>query len=202
MICRTSLSSTLVQNNQESRLKYWATLFACSALLALLTRSAALARSLAHFAHSLACRKVNDLMAIFSVFFPVLAHSVFGNTAQSKICKNPCDVRRRHQVAISIVNAHTRHFITSGRNGCYKRSRTVFFIDFSAYTRTLGCVFEAGFANGSLIRELPRQCQGFIIGFFYRSALFGIRLKFSRGTSANGHQLTDMDGWTSQSTKS
>ena len=65
------------QINQDYRLKYWATRssvrsfartahsFACSALLALL----------AHFAYSLACGKVNDLMAIFSVFFSILAHS-------------------------------------------------------------------------------------------------------------------------------
>ena len=76
----------MVQNNQENRLKYWAT-----CLLALLTRSLALpysiyttrfahtlhcARSLcslAHFAHSLAHE-----MGFFSVFFSILAHSAAG----------------------------------------------------------------------------------------------------------------------------
>ena len=65
---------TMVQNNQEPRLKYWVTgssvcsfartahSFACSALLALLARSA-------YFAHSLACGTANDYMAILSVFF-------------------------------------------------------------------------------------------------------------------------------------
>ena len=50
--------------------------------LAPLTRSLAphcslrsLIRSLAHFAHSLACGTVNDWMAILSVFFPVLDRS-------------------------------------------------------------------------------------------------------------------------------
>ena len=57
---------TMVENSQKYRLKYWATRssvrsfartthsFACSVLLALLARSAALTRSLAHLAHSLA----------------------------------------------------------------------------------------------------------------------------------------------------
>ena len=70
---------TVGQNNQEYRLKYWATrssvrsfthtthLFACSALLALLAHTAALTcllthslHSLAHFAHSLARGTVSD----------------------------------------------------------------------------------------------------------------------------------------------
>ena len=63
-----------------------ARLFACS--LAPLTRSLApdcslcsrpplrsLVRSLAHFAHSLVCGKVNYWMAIYSVFFSILAYS-------------------------------------------------------------------------------------------------------------------------------
>ena len=68
---------TMVENSQEYRLKYWATRsfvrsfartahsFACSGLLA----------SLAHFAHSLARGKVNDWMAILSVFFYIFDHS-------------------------------------------------------------------------------------------------------------------------------
>ena len=79
---------TMVENRKERRCKYWATRssfrsfartahsFACSGLLALLARSAALTRSLAHFAHSLARGTVNDCMAILSVFFPVFDHSV------------------------------------------------------------------------------------------------------------------------------
>ena len=43
--------------------------FACSGLLASLAPSAALTRSLAHFAHSLARGTVNDWMPILSVFF-------------------------------------------------------------------------------------------------------------------------------------
>ena len=62
---------TVGQNSQELGGKYWVTrssvcsiahtahLFACSGLLALLAPSAALTRSLAHFAHSLARGKVN-----------------------------------------------------------------------------------------------------------------------------------------------
>ena len=46
--------------------------FACSTLLALLARSAALIRSLARFAHSLARGKVNDWM---SQNYLVLSHS-------------------------------------------------------------------------------------------------------------------------------
>ena len=75
------LHFTMGQNNQELRLKYWATrssnrlfartthLLSYSTLLALLACSIALTRSLAHFAHSLARGKVNDYMAIYSVFF-------------------------------------------------------------------------------------------------------------------------------------
>ena len=63
---------TVGQINQKYRLKYWATCFSiCSfartahllslrTLLALLMCSTALTRSLAHFAHSLACGTVND----------------------------------------------------------------------------------------------------------------------------------------------
>ena len=68
---------TVGQINQEYRLKYWATRssvrlfartahsFACCGLLSSLAPSAALA----HFAHSLAHGKVDDWMAIYSVFF-------------------------------------------------------------------------------------------------------------------------------------
>ena len=38
-----------------------------------------LVRLLAHFTHSLARREVNDLMAIYSVFCFILAHSALGN---------------------------------------------------------------------------------------------------------------------------
>ena len=81
-------------NSQEYRLKYWATRssvhsfsrtahsFACSGLLALLTPSAALTRSLArslrslpHFSHSHARGTVNEWMAILSVFFSIFDHS-------------------------------------------------------------------------------------------------------------------------------
>ena len=59
--------STVVQNNQESGRKYWATclsvhLFART-LLASLTCSAALIQSLALLTHSQACVKVNDKMS-------------------------------------------------------------------------------------------------------------------------------------------
>ena len=72
---------TVGQNNQEYRLKYWAThssvylftstahSFACSALLALLARSAVLTRSLTSLTD------VNDWMTMLSVFFSVLDHS-------------------------------------------------------------------------------------------------------------------------------
>ena len=70
---------TKVQNNQESRCKYWATrlsfpLFACSALLALFAHIATLCcaelRSLVRFlTHSRARGKVNDKVAIFAVDF-------------------------------------------------------------------------------------------------------------------------------------
>ena len=75
------------QSNQELRLKYWATRssirlfartahsFACSGLLTLLAPSAALTRSLTHSANSLAHGTVIDSMAIYSVFFSILAHS-------------------------------------------------------------------------------------------------------------------------------
>ena len=54
------------QNNQKYRLKYWATcLSVCS-----------FACSLGHFAHSRARGTVNDWMAIYSVFFSILDHSV------------------------------------------------------------------------------------------------------------------------------
>ena len=65
------LGHSLVRLIHTSR---FAHAFACSALLALLTRSAALT-SLAHFAHSLACGTVNYWMAIYSVYFYILAHS-------------------------------------------------------------------------------------------------------------------------------
>ena len=80
----------MVQISQESRRKYWVTRssvrsfartahsLACSgllALLALLAPSAALTRSLAHFAHSLARGTVNDWMAILSAFFSIFDHS-------------------------------------------------------------------------------------------------------------------------------
>ena len=53
---------TMVQNNPENRLHYWAT--------PLSVRSHhSLVRLLAHFAHSRACGTVNDWMAIYSVFF-------------------------------------------------------------------------------------------------------------------------------------
>ena len=64
--------ATMVQNNQESRCKYWATCspirsitrtvhsFVCSRPLALIARSTALNHSLAHFAHSLARGTVID----------------------------------------------------------------------------------------------------------------------------------------------
>ena len=77
----------MVENRTEHRCKYWgARPFARS--LAPLTRSLApyhllrsraplraLARSLAHFAYSLARGTANDWMAILSVF-SILAHSV------------------------------------------------------------------------------------------------------------------------------
>ena len=78
--CRIQLKAkwihprTMFQNNQISRLQYWAAhssvcLFACTThSLALLTRSAALA-------HSLARQIVNDYMAIFPVFSSILDHS-------------------------------------------------------------------------------------------------------------------------------
>ena len=61
-------SYTVGQNNQESKLRNWATrssvlLFACTA----------------HFAHSLACKKVNDWIAIYHVFSFIPAHSVILN---------------------------------------------------------------------------------------------------------------------------
>ena len=70
--------TTVVEKRKEHRCKYWATrssvrLFArtahslaCSGLLASLR---SLICSLAHFAHSLARGKVNDWMALLSVFF-------------------------------------------------------------------------------------------------------------------------------------
>ena len=78
---------TMGQNNQDSRLQYWATRSSAPSfarttrLLALHSslRSQALLHSLicsiAHFAHSLACGTVNDWIAIYSVFFSILAHS-------------------------------------------------------------------------------------------------------------------------------
>merc|ERR1712081_71167 len=78
---------TVVWNKQEWRRKYWATRsslrsfactahsFACYGLLASLVPSAALTRSLAHFAHSLARGTANDWMAILSVFFSIFDHS-------------------------------------------------------------------------------------------------------------------------------
>ena len=75
------------QINQEYTLKCWATrssvrLIArtahsctCFSLLALLACCAALPRSLADFAHSRARWTVKDLIAIFSVFFSILANS-------------------------------------------------------------------------------------------------------------------------------
>ena len=80
-LMRSNKHDTVGQNNQEYRLQYWATrssvrlfartahLFACSALLASLVCSAALSRSLAHLAHSLARGTVIDKMTIYSVFF-------------------------------------------------------------------------------------------------------------------------------------
>ena len=75
-------NSTIIDSSQEYRLQYWATrlsicsfartpyLFAYSALLASLARTAALTCSLAHsLTHSLACVTVNDYMAIFPLFF-------------------------------------------------------------------------------------------------------------------------------------
>ena len=80
---RRHLPSTVGQNNKEYRLEYWATrssllarsfactthLFACSALLASLARSAAHTRSLAQLAHSRAHGTVIDYMTIYFVFF-------------------------------------------------------------------------------------------------------------------------------------
>ena len=72
---------TMGQNNQDSRLQYWATRLSAPSfarttrLLALhsLLRSHALLHSLicslAHFAHSLTCGTVNDWIAIYPVFF-------------------------------------------------------------------------------------------------------------------------------------
>ena len=77
---------TVSQNNQEYRLKNWATRlsvrlfahtshsFACSVLLVSLLCSVALTRSLAHY---LVRGTVNDQMAIYSVFFSIVALSVF-----------------------------------------------------------------------------------------------------------------------------
>ena len=73
---------------EKSRIQYWVTRlsvrsfartahsFACSALLASLACSAACTRLLSCFTNSLACGTVNDWMAILSVFFSILAHSV------------------------------------------------------------------------------------------------------------------------------
>ena len=84
------------QNSQELGRKYWATCssvcsfartthsFACFKLLASLAPSAALTRSLAHFAHSLARGTVNDWMAILSVFFPIFDHSALKKTFKDK----------------------------------------------------------------------------------------------------------------------
>ena len=82
---------TVGQNNQESRLQYWATCssicsfartahsIACSALLVYSFCSRAplrsLVRLLAHFTHSLPRGTVNDKMAIYPVFFSILDHS-------------------------------------------------------------------------------------------------------------------------------
>ena len=83
----------MVDNSQEYRLKYWATRssvrsfarsvhsFACSALLA------SLARSLVRSLNSLARGKVNDWMAIYSVFFSFLAHSVLLRRAWSYVLR-------------------------------------------------------------------------------------------------------------------
>ena len=86
------LHSTMVQNNQESRLKYWATrwtiplslrlyrslnhLFCTAyfALLASIVHSAALTRLLAR---SLLRSWESYLLAIFAAFFSVLDHSTF-----------------------------------------------------------------------------------------------------------------------------
>ena len=84
-----SLQSTVGQNNQEYRLEYWTTrpsvrsfartayLFACSALLAGLTRAAALTPSLARSFCSLPRSWESKWLDgyLFCVFFSKLAHS-------------------------------------------------------------------------------------------------------------------------------
>ena len=85
-----SLLFTMVQNNQESRLHYWATsspifsftraahsfAFSVLALLASLTLRCAhsFIRSLAPFTHSLTRGTVNDKIAIFSEFLDAPSH--------------------------------------------------------------------------------------------------------------------------------
>ena len=79
------LHTTMGQNNQKSRCKYWATRssvrsFACSTLR-LHAPLCSLICSLAHFAHSRALRKVNKEMAIFLSFFYFLDHSAYNATS-------------------------------------------------------------------------------------------------------------------------
>ena len=58
--CKNTLyPRTMIQNNEESRLEYWANRL-----------------SIRSFAHCLARGKVNDWMAILSVFFSIFDHSV------------------------------------------------------------------------------------------------------------------------------
>ena len=89
--------STKVQNNQESRRKYWATRssvrwlartalsFACSALLALLAHSAALTRSLAHSFRSPPRSWGSEwLGGYFFCFFPI------GPLRPPRSIKAPC----------------------------------------------------------------------------------------------------------------
>ena len=79
------------QNNQKPRLKYWATRssvhsfackahsFACSTLLVLLARSAALIRFLARSLRSVPCSWDSEWLDcfLFRVFFSILDHSAF-----------------------------------------------------------------------------------------------------------------------------
>ena len=124
--CRSvgpSIHTTVGQINKKPRCKYWAThssvrsftrtahSFACSTLLASLARSAALTYSLAHFAHSLPCGKVNDQIAIHSVFFSVLDHSAYVHpsipcyfvTTNIAVIKGEDSLLKSHQITSSTM---------------------------------------------------------------------------------------------------
>ena len=109
---------TMVQSSQEFRRKYWATrssvrsfthLLAPPCLLRSRATLHSLIRSLAHsFAHSLACRTVNDSMAILSVFLPILDHSARDKNEMGVRWLSLSTYRRRPSKA-SLTKPMSRH---------------------------------------------------------------------------------------------